>query len=168
MTEQKAPTFMVEDAQLIFRNFAGEARRFNEKGDRQVTVILPPDVAAQMEADGWNVKYLDPRDEGDEPRAIIRVAIRFDPKPPKIVMITSKSRTFLTSSTLEVLDYADLATVDLIATGYKWEVNGKTGIKAYLKTMFVTIDENELERKYDMGGMPIQGSMDIDDIEDDD
>jgi hypothetical protein len=35
---------------------------------------------------------------------------------------------------------------------YAWDVNGKTGVKAYLKTLFVTIDEDALELKYGQTG----------------
>ena len=52
--------------------------------------------------------------------------------------------------------------MDLILNPYEWAVNGKTGVKAYLKSIFVTIQEDELERKYadvpeiDFGGAPMQ------------
>ena len=37
---------------------------------------------------------------------------------------------------------------DLIVTGSPWEVNGKTGIKAYLQTLFAVLQMDDLERKY--------------------
>jgi hypothetical protein len=46
------------------------------------------------------------------------------------------------------LDWADIRTCDLIARAYEWTVNGKTGVKAYLQSMFITIEEDALERKY--------------------
>ena len=38
--------------------------------------------------------------------------------------------------------------MDLTLNPYAWEVNGKTGVKAYLKSIFVTIVEDDLDRKY--------------------
>ncbi len=63
-------------------------------------------------------------------------------------MITSTSRTHLDESSVPVLDWAEIQTADLIARAYEWEVNGKSGIKAYLQSLFVTIEEDALERKY--------------------
>lgn len=143
-------TFKIEDADVIFRNFAGTASTFNAAGDRNFSVKLDNDIAQQMLADGWNVKYLNPREEDDEPQAYIQVKIGYAAKPPRVVMITARSnrRTELSEEMIETLDYADFVNVDLIARAYHWDVNGKQGIKAYLQTMFVTVDEDELEQKY--------------------
>lgn len=144
----EAKTFMVEDARLVFRNFSGKEGQYNREGDRNFSVILNDEVAKLMLKDGWNVKYLASRDEGDEDTPYIQVAVSYKNRPPHIVMITSTARTNLTEESVEVLDYADIALCDMIARAYEWEVNGKTGIKAYLQSMFVTIEEDALQRKY--------------------
>lgn len=141
-------TFMVEDARIIFRNFAGKEGPYNREGDRNFAVILPQDIAQQMLADGWNVRTLEAREEGDEETPYISVAVNFNNRPPRIVLLAGESRTQLTQSTVEVLDWADIKTADLIARAYDWSVNGKTGTKAYLQSLFVTIEEDPLERKY--------------------
>jgi hypothetical protein len=144
----QAKTFMVEDARLIFRNFAGKEGQYNREGDRNFAVILDPETATAMLEDGWNVRYLQAREEGDEETPYISVAVNFNNRPPRVMMITSTSRTSLDEASVEVLDWADLKVVDLIARGYEWSVNGKTGIKAYLQSLFVTIEEDALEKKY--------------------
>jgi hypothetical protein len=143
-------TFKVENARLIFRNFAGKEGQYNREGDRNFAVILDPDTAAQMVEDGWNVRSLAAREEGDEDTPYIPVAVSFKNRPPRIMLITSTGRTKLDESSVDVLDYADIKVADLIARGYEWVVNGKTGVKAYLQTLFVTIEEDDLERKYAM------------------
>ena len=138
----------IEGAQIIFRNFEGKDGQYNRKGDRNFAVVLPVDLADRMLADGWNVKFLEPRDEGDEAVPYLSVTVNYQNRPPRVVMISSSARNNLTEDTVEVLDWADIQTADMIINAYEWEVNGKTGIKAYLKSLYVTIEEDELERKY--------------------
>jgi hypothetical protein len=148
MTSKEAKTFIVEDATLIFRNFSGKEGQYNREGDRNFSVILDDESAVNLLNDGWNVRYLEPRDEGDTPTPYIQVTVNFNIRPPKVIMITSTARTQLTEDSVAVLDWADVQTADLIARGYEWAVNGKTGIKAYLQSLYITIREDELERKY--------------------
>lgn len=139
----------IEDAELLFLNFAGRPEKFNpDGGKRSFCVILPDDLAADMQADGWNVKFLKPRDEGDEPTPYVQVAVAFGNRPPRITLITSTARTGVGEDTVETLDYVEMDTVDLVLNPYEWEMNGKTGVKAYLQSMYVTLVEDELDLKY--------------------
>ena len=139
-------TFKVEDAELVFKNFAGKEQQFNTAGTRNFSCVLPLDMAKKMEADGWNIKYFKPHEEDDEARAFITIAVNFSIRPPMITLISARGRTPLTEDNVEILDWANIETVDLIARSYRWEALGKTGIKAYLQTMFVTLSEDELQR----------------------
>lgn len=142
-------TFMVEDGELIYRNFSGEVGMYNKQGDRNFGVILDEKAAEAMAHDGWAVKFPEPGDdeEGGK-RPFIKVKVGYKIRPPKVVMITSTARTNLTQETIGVLDWANIQTVDLIAQASNWEVGGKSGIAAYLKTMFITVEEDALELKY--------------------
>jgi hypothetical protein len=138
----------IEGARILFRNFSGEEGRYNAKGKRNFNVLLAQDLADLMEKDGWNVKYLQPREEDEAPQARLEVAVSFGKNPPRIVLITSRGKTNLDESMVSLLDWADIENVDMIVRPYNWDVNGKTGIKAYVKSLYVTIREDELELKY--------------------
>lgn len=142
---------MIEGATLIYRNFSGKESQYNREGDRNFGVILPEEVAADLIPLGWNVRRLKPRDldeEGVEPAPYISVAVSYKIKPPRIVMITSKARTNLDEERVGVLDWAEIKTADLIFRPYEWTARGESGVKAYLQSLFVTIDEDPLELKY--------------------
>lgn len=141
---------VIEDAPIRFRNFSGKEGQFNRAGDRNFSVLLDQDTAKEMVEDGWNVKQLKPREEGDLPQDYISVKVNFGAgrRPPRIVLITSRGKTTLGEDDVNILDWADISKVDLIIRPYQWEVSGKTGIAAYLYSIFATINEDELDLKY--------------------
>lgn len=138
----------IEGARIGFRNFSGEEGRFNPKGRRNFCVFLEEDIAKDMEKEGWNVKWLQPREEGDEPQAYLQVKVVFGKIPPKIVLVTMRGKTRLDEDTVNILDWAEIQNVDLVIRPYNWEVNGNIGVSAYIKTMYVTLREDEFESKY--------------------
>ena len=58
---------------------------------------------------------------------------------------------YITEQTVDSLDYVEILNVDLTINPYVWEVNGNSGVKAYLGTMYVTIAEDPLDAKYEEG-----------------
>jgi hypothetical protein len=143
-------TVLMEGVRIIFRNFSGKEGKYNREGDRNFAVLLDDEVANALAEDGWNVKWLQARNEDEEetPQAYLPVSVSYKGRPPRIVMVTSRGRTNIDDTQVEMLDWATIINVDLIVRPYEWTVNGKNGIKAYLQSLYVTIEEDELERKY--------------------
>lgn len=148
MPNENVKNLTIENAHVVFRNFSGKAGKFNAAGNRNFGVLLETPVAEELVKDGWNVKWLKPRDPADSDQAFLPVAIRFDVRPPRVEMITSRNKTKITEETVNILDFAEIIFVDLIIQPYHYDVNGKTGIKAYVKSMYITIAEEEFEGRY--------------------
>lgn len=140
---------MIENAHIFRRNFTGREGMYNQAGQRNFLVSLDEKTAKEMAKDGWNVKFPEARDEEEDARdPYIQVNVGYKIRPPRIIMITSTGRVIMTEENVEALDWVDIAMADLIFTASEWSVNGKSGIKAWLKSLFITIEEDELERKY--------------------
>ncbi len=148
---KERPSLMLENKQILYRNFSGRAGMYNKEGDRDFSVILSPEEADSMAAAGWTIRMTKVREEGDEAIPFFTVKVNYSGwKDPKIVLMTSRARTRLDESDLITLDQCDIAYIDLIVNGNPWGpmADGKSGMSAYLQSAFVMIDEDPLEQKY--------------------
>lgn len=148
MARIDVPNISIDNAQIRFRNFTGEPTKFDKAGGKRTfSVILDPDMADKLRDDGWNVKSWEP-EGADEPIYHLPVEISYKIYPPKVWMISGNKKTMLQEDTISALQYAEFTKVQLIIRPYCWEVNGKSGIKAYVKAMYVSIEEDEFEKEY--------------------
>lgn len=142
------PKVVLENVQILWPNFSGRVEQFNAAGNREFTLLLDPDIAEAMRRDGWNVREIKAREEGDIAREVVTVAVSFTHRPPKVWLVTSRGRNMLDESQVGMLDFVEPENIDLILSPYLWDVNGRTGVKAYLESIYVTIVEDPLEAKY--------------------
>lgn len=141
---------VIENARVIFKNFEGRRDTYNKNGAKTFGVIIEDvDTAHKLMEDGWNIKMRPPREEGDPPRYHLPVTVSYNgPFPPTVYMITGKAKVLLDDTTIANLDHAEIESADLVIRPYVWEVNGESGVKAYLKTMYVKIEQDEFAEKY--------------------
>ena len=154
-TEARLEPVTMEGVTIVLRNFEGRPSQFNKPGTRNFGVLLDPETAEAMMNDGWNIKHFKPREEDEveddtvPPQAWLPVEAAYDKgRPPRIIMLTETERKNLNEHTVELLDGVDIKNVDIIVNPSRWELNGRSGVKAYLQTMYITIEEDELDRKY--------------------
>ena len=154
---KRVPNLTLEEVEILpgkFRNFSGEKDEYNPKGMSQFNIRLDEETADKLLEEGWNVKQLDPREDGDVPIPYLPCTINFSNIPPTIYMLTGKNnkKTRLTEETIGLLDAVEIDYADVILNPYHWEIKTKngvdSGIKAYVKTMYVKVVEDVLARKY--------------------
>lgn len=141
----------VDDARIIFRNFAGEPSKFNSKGDRNFSLVIDDKESAdKLIEDGWNVKIKAPRDEDDTPLMFLPIKVRFNDRGPRAYLNTGRGKPVeLDEESIECLDNIDILSVDLDIRAFDWEVNGKTGRAAYLQSIHVTQAVDRFAARYE-------------------
>ena len=145
---------ILEGVKVIFKNFKGEERKFNRAGARNFYAVLSVKQAEKLEDEGWSIRWLEPRNDGDERRPIIKISINYNNtnRKPKVIMVTGKGKTAvkteLDEEAIEALDSAEIDTADIVARPYEWNVRGSSGVSAYLSTGYFNVIEDEFYKKY--------------------
>jgi hypothetical protein len=139
----------IDDARIIYRNFAGVGSKFNRDGDRNFAVIIPnQEIADELIEAGWNIKIKPPRDDQDMPFMYLPVKIKFNDRGPNVYLVTGDRRNPLNEETVGCIDDIDISSVNLDIRPYDWEVNGKAGRTAYLQAMEVIQEIDRFAARY--------------------
>lgn len=144
---------MLEGVQITYRNFAGAAGQFNPAGVRTFAVkLFDLEQAQAIEALGWKVKYSKPRQDGSDPEfpAYLPVTVKYHPKlaPPRVVMLTSRGQTKMDEESIDILDFMNIKSCDMILRPYHWSGQIGEGVKNMCSSIYITILEDALELKY--------------------
>lgn len=145
----------IDYGRIIFRNFSGRPTPFNRSGgERKFSLILNQEDADRFAKEGWYIKYLKPREPGDEPTPYMDVKVRYhkdEPeRNPQIYTLVGRKKTLLKESTVGTLDFAEIVKIDLVISPRKWynEKTGERGVTAYLNQAVFTL-EDYFGGKYD-------------------
>lgn len=144
----------IDDARIIYRNFAGRGDKYNREGDRNFAVLIPDEgIADELVKKGWNVKIKPPREEGDVPFMFLPVKVKFNDRGPNVYLQTGDRRNRLSEDSVSCLDNIDIIGVDLDIRPYDWVVqegtkNEKSGRSAYLQNIRVVQDVDRFAERF--------------------
>lgn len=151
---RRRETVTFRDAPIIYKNFTGEKRQYNNEGNRNFSIMLDEQQTMDLQrsiskyGDTWNIKPMKRREEDEEQLYHMKVAVAFGKMPPRCWLVSSAGRTMLGESLIGMFDKLESIRVDLVVAAYDWEMNGNTGRKAYLQSIFFHMYEDELELEY--------------------
>ena len=139
----------IEGATIIWKNFSGERDKFNP-GKRGFSVVIDDAAMAdELRQEGWNIKER-PLQEGADPSEqewTLPVKLNMN-RYTQVWLIVGNHKTLLDENTVAQLDVVDIIDCDISIRPYEWEMSGRTGITAYVDSMYVTIRENKFAEKY--------------------
>lgn len=139
----------IDEAKIIWRNFAGREQQYNREGDRNFSLLIDdPSIAESLQDEGWNVKIKAPREPGDAPFMHLPVKVKFNERGPHVYLVTNGRRNKLDEETVSILDNVDILNVNLDIRPYDWEVNGNTGRTAYLQSIEVIQEVDRFAERY--------------------
>ena len=141
MTYVPRDILQIDDARIIYRNFAGRGDKSNREGARNFTVVITAEEMAGVLTNlGWNVKIKPPREDGDTPFMFLPVKVKFNDRGPNVYLKTGNVQNKLDEESVGLLDNIDIIGVDLDIRPFDWDVNGKQGRTAYLQSIRVIQD----------------------------
>jgi hypothetical protein len=153
--------FTIQGARILWPNFSGAADKYNSEGDRNFNLHLTKEQADELAAAGWNVKCKFPRPEESteeqEERCVLKVTLKFRDRqgelkknPPQITMIgnRSRNRTMLGEDLAGLIDASEIVEADVSWVPYFWESASGIGVAAYLRKLYVVVQEDELDEKW--------------------
>ena len=99
--DEESGRYVVKGARILFPNFEGAAQTYNQAGKRNFRLQLPEDLAEEMKTRGIYVRTMEPRDETEETRYLMKIGVYQD---ADIRLLSGRTMTPLTAETFEMVD----------------------------------------------------------------
>ena len=137
-----------------WRNFGGGPTRFNRNNTQRFFEIFLSDEEAQRLTDvGYNVKWLEPRNDSEPKQAHLRIFVNYNVPPrfqPKLWLTSKKGKpTLMTEDIVGQLDGDSIERAKLQIRPYDWKLdNGTSGRKAMLDQAYFTLVEDEFGAEF--------------------
>ena len=143
-------SLIVDDARIIFRNFAGAQTQFNRAGDRNFALVIDNvDDATKLKDAGWNIKIKPPRDEDDTPLMFLPVKVKFNDRGPNVYLKSGDNFRELSEETVDTLDNIEIISCDMDIRAFDWTMpSGMTGRTAYLDAITVHQQIDRFKARY--------------------
>lgn len=146
--KHQTPLELFESARIGKKNFKGALSPFGEDRGANFRIYFTedPERAADLRAKGYNIKGGDPiENTSDFYPEYLEVSVG---KGPVDVWITNgngdNQPTFVEKDQLAMLDSLRISNADVLVNGFEWKVGSKTGTKAYLRKLYVTVDKETM------------------------
>lgn len=135
-----------------WRNFTGRVGQYNKDGHRSFNIRFDPGVnidAGDLEnllAAGWNIKEQVDEHEGTT-FYTLSVKVNFGVSPPEIIRQGDKTQieVYLGPDNVGALDAFTILEADVEINPYNYDINGNRGTAAYLKKLWVLVEESQFD-----------------------
>lgn len=141
----------IENANIkwAFSHFDGREDTFNNEGDHNFTLVIDDEQEAQrLIAEGWNIRRMDPREEGDPPEYLLKVKISYRYEAPPIFFLKGERKYRADEVDLVDIKRSTCEQLDVIVTPKPWVHGRDSGVSAYVKEMYVKIKESRFAERY--------------------
>lgn len=144
------PDLEIENAQIkwAFSHFDGRADTFNDEGDHNFTIIIPPELVDDLREQGWAIKENQGREEGDPNEYLLKVKISYRFEPPKVYLIKNKRKIRADERDLADIKRTTTEQIDVIIQPSPWVHGGNSGITAYVKELYAVVKESRFAERY--------------------
>lgn len=156
-------TLKLEGVKLTWLDFKGQGK-YNKTHAREFHVILDREMAEELEAQGYNIRWPKPFEtdeelpEGFEDRRLptMKVTLSRTPNVSRLVRIYTVEEGYKyrvdTRNNNELDDLDDLGPdilyADIVINPYHWEIDGRKGISAYVASLYLILATDEFSHKY--------------------
>lgn len=139
----------IDNAEILFRNFAGRATDYNEEGNRNfVLVIKDEDIANALMDRGANLAYKEPYREGDTGEWRLKVKVSYKFGGPIAHLVSNGRIKSLNEDNISMLDGIDIEEVGMDIRLSRWSRSGRSGYTAYLDKICVVQEVDRFLMRY--------------------